>query len=229
MKKCQHFKIFFLTLLAVCLLLQTVSAQRLDKFGSISHQIAGNKIPYPQIKTYFGYVETDSISSYIHNEKKFYFLYFGITDTIQEMGIRLISPVPDVLMPDKGDLVTENYFDNEKDKKNYFDPYLKIEKALDYKTTDFLKPDTAFRWMLLGSNDDAAELFAQPDGKSNNSLLRIVSHTDTTGKMLLPGLYRIAFTDFKNQSLQGSYVIQLGTTGKIFEGKLTTSKEELYR
>ena len=212
-----------------CLIHLSVSAQRLDKFGSVSHQIDGHKIPYNKIISYFGYITTDSISVELRNEKKFYYFYFNLIDATDEIGIRLISPVPDVVMPDRGDLVSENYFDNEKDKKNYFDPWIKVERAVDFKSEDSLKKDSCFSWILFGSNDDSSELFAQPDGKSNNSLLRIINRTDSVEKKLLPGLYRIAFTNNKNQTIKGGFVIQVGTNGNIFKGKVFANKEELLR
>ncbi len=207
---------------------EITNAQRLDKFGSKSNQIDGHRIPYQKIVTYFGYIEPSSDTNMIKVSSKKYFLYFILTDTAKEIGLRLVSPVPYVVMPDKGDLFSENYFENEKDKKTYFDPSVLIERTASFDIADKLKNDKHFKWLLLGENDDSFELFAQPDGKNHNALLRIVNGSENQEKIITPGLYRISFTTKKGETVKGSYVIQLGAEGIFHKLKLVSTKDELY-
>ena len=209
-----------------CFFTSDIYSQRLDKF---SYESAGTdyKITYAKVVTYFGYIEPGSKPVEIINGKNFYYLYFRISDTIPEMGVRIISPVPYVVMPDRGDLVSDNYFDNEKDKTNYFDPWIAIERAAGFTQNNFLKNDTSVKWLLIDFNDDSSELSAQPSGKSYNALLRIKPKQKDLSHQLIPGLYRIAFTDDKKGIVKGSFVIQLGTALKLHGLRLESNPEKL--
>ena len=198
----------------------TTNAQRLDKFAS-------NGKVYKPVITYFGYINSETIPDETINGKTFYYLYFKIADTVPEIGVRIISPVPVVVMPDEGDLVAENYYDNEHDKNNYFDTWVAIERAMDVKPEHFSKPDSTIKWLQLGFNDDSQELFPQPNGKYYNSLLRIKTKPDDATKIFPPGLYRIRFSDNKNMQMKGGFVVQLGTTTKTFKLRLVKNPLEL--
>lgn len=203
------------------LLITECSAQRLDRFASKA------RVSYGKTITYFGYLSPGNQPDEISNGKNFYYLYFQLPDSVAELGIRMISPVPAVVMPDKGDLVTENYYSNEKDKTNYFDPWIAIEKAENPK--HFLQNDTAAKWITIGFNDDSSELFWQPNGKRNNALLRIINKQQPTDKKIAPGFYRICFTDNKQPEVKGSFVVQLGTAHKLPGLKLLKNPGELLR
>ena len=213
-------QLFICFIINLALSASTANAQRVDKFAS-------NGKVYKPLITYFGYINPESMPDEILNGKNFYYLYFKIADTVPEIGVRIISPVPTVLMPDKGDLVAENYFDNEKDKTHYFDTWIAIERAIDLNQKDFSKSDTTIKWIQLGFNDDSSELFPQPNGKYNNSLLRLKTKPDDATKIAPPGLYRLRFTDNKNRQMFGSFVIQLGTTASTFKLLLVKNPEDL--
>ncbi len=211
-----------------CFFTSEIYSQRLDKF-SYENPEAGYKITYAKVVTYFGYIEPGSKPDEIINGKNLYYLYFRISDTIPEIGVRMISPVPYVVMPDRGDLVSDNYFDNEKDKTNYFDPWIAIERALNFNTETFSKNDSAYKWVQLGFNDDSSELFPQPNGKFYNALLRIKNKTSLPSLFLIPGLYRIAFTNDKKNEVRGGFVVQLGSTNFIPALTLVKNSIELIK
>ncbi|MEO5572000.1 MAG: LipL32 family surface lipoprotein [Bacteroidia bacterium] len=204
-------------------------AQRLDKFVSETGKVVRiNKeqsIPYREVITYFGYIKPGSEPDEIRDSLNYYNFYFWLSDSVSEIGVRIISPVPDVVMPDRGDLTSENYFENEKNKENYFDTWISLERADSIFTKgEALLNQKKINWMLLGSNDDSPELFVQPSGKNSNSLVRIVSNPVNR---LSRGLYKIAFTSPKQKELKGSYILQLGMTSKLQETKLVKKLPEL--
>ena len=145
-------------------------------------------------------------------------MYFWLNDSVTELAARLISPVPWVVMPDKGDLVSDNYYENEKDKATYFDPWISLDRAKEISNVDDISKIKKRSWIPLAYNDDSSELFRQPSGKAYNSLLRIKSAS--------AGLYRISFTSYKKGKVRGGYLIQIGTTSKM-PLKLVRNPEEL--
>ncbi len=196
-------------------------AQRLDRFGS------ANRISYAKIVSWFGYADSLSKPDLILNDTAYYSLYFWLSDSASEIGARIISPVPEVVMPDRGDLVSENYYASEKDKTNYFDTWISLELAKEISVPEEIGRTKTATWIPLGYNDDSSELFPQPSGNSYNSLMRIKSKQDTSEKHLSAGLYRIRFTSYKKGKVRGSYLIQVGTTNFQPSLRLVKNPEEL--
>jgi hypothetical protein len=192
------FRLFLAASLITCM---NCDAQRLDRFGK------ANRISYDRIATYFGYADSLSKPDEVRNDTGYYHMYFWLNDSVSELGVRMISPVPEVVMPDRGDLVSENYYENEKDKVNYFDPWISLERSNEISILSDVAKTKTETWIPLAFNDDSAELFKQPSGNAYNSLLRIRSAT--------AGLYRIRFTSYKKGKVRGSYLIQVGATKKM--------------
>jgi hypothetical protein len=196
------------------------NAQRLDRFGGV------NKYSYNKIVTYFGYADSLSKPDEVRNDTGYYHMYFWLSDSVAELAARMISPVPVVVMPDRGDLVSENYYANEKDKTYYFDPWISIERANGITEQKDIAKSKSSTWIQLGFNDDSNELFAQPSGNHYNSLIRIKRRNDIGQKPFTPGLYRVRFTAYKKGKVRGSYLLQIGTT-TILPLKLVKDPEEL--
>jgi hypothetical protein len=187
--------------------------QRLDRFGS------ANRISYNKISSYFGYADSLNKPDETRKDTGYYFMYFWLNDSVAETGVRLISPVPDVVMPDRGDLVSDNYYENEKDKTNYFDTWISLERTPEIVAKENIPGFKTAAWVQLGFNDDSSELFPQPSGNLYNSLLRI--------KKLPAGLYRVRFTSYKKGKVRGSYLLQVGITTALPFLKLVKNPEEL--
>jgi hypothetical protein len=198
------------------LIFAQTNAQRLDRFGN------ADRISYNKIITYFGYADSLMKPDEIRNDTGYYHMYFWLDDSVSELAVRIFSPVPYVVMPDRGDLVSANYYENEKDKTNYFDTWISLEHAKQLSKEINI---TTAEWIQLGYNDDSSELFPQPSGKRYNSLLRI-KHETGFANPLEAGLYRISFTSYKKGKVRGSYLIQVGTTSKM-QLKLVKNPEEL--
>ena len=216
-----------LKLLIVFQLLSTISsqAQRLDRFGADTGSEARGgvtrRIAYEDIKSFYGYIKPGAEASEIRDGKSFFYLYFVINVTLPEVGMRIITPVPDVVMPDKGDVVAENYYENEKDKKNTFDSWIALERAENLnEINNDLSQYKELKWQQLGFNDDSKEA-----ENKTNSVLRLKT---SAKQAIAPGLYRIAFTTMKEkEEVKGGFLIQLGSTVGLPGVKLTPNIEAI--
>ena len=201
------------------------NAQRLDRFGaetgSSNRNGSVHRLGYTDIKSYYGYIEPGSVPDKLSGGRFYYYLYFYISDTLPEIGVRMIAPVPELISPDKGDFASENYFAMEKEKSLSFNTWIELERAEQIKSKEEIseKIDDA-TWKLLGFNDDAEEMF-----NKTNSLLRLKSNPR---EPLIPGLYRVAFTSSgKKEEVKGGFLIQVGSTVLLPGVKLTKQLEEL--
>ena len=201
------------------------TAQRLDRFGAETGSSNRNGIihrtGYTDIKSYYGYIEPGAAPDQLRGGRYYFYLYFYISDTLPEAGIRIIAPVPALIAPNKGDFVSETYYAKEKEKSLTFNTWIELERAEQIKSKEEIskKIDDA-TWKLLGFNDDAAEMF-----NKTNSLLRIKSNPR---EPLIPGLYRVAFTSSgKKEDVKGGFLIQVGSTVLLPGLKLTKQLEEL--
>lgn len=89
-----------------CLLL----LKKLDKFGAdlAKKSVMGKEIgvPYTDLTSYFGYIKPDSTPDEVKNGKKMYYIYVWIPVAAPEIGVRMISPVPDSVKPTDKDYVS---------------------------------------------------------------------------------------------------------------------------
>lgn len=199
-----------------------VSAQRLDRFGAETGSEARDgfihRNGYTGIVSYYGYIKPHTAPDDMRDGKSLYYLYFYLNDSLPEIGIRIIAPVPVVIMPGKGDLVSDNYYQYEKDKSNTFNTWIALERAYSIKT--FADVATKFEktgWLQLSYNDDADEMF-----NKTNSLIRIIN---SPKKNIVPGLYRIVISASEKEEVKGGFLVQLGSTS-ILPGVVLTPKVE---
>ena len=196
-------------------------AQNLDKFGADmgKKSVMGKEIraPYTDVLTYYGYVKPGAAPDETRDGKKYYYLYLWIPAAAPELGVRMVSPVPEKMAtPDKEDIVSPDYEANKADTKNYFDTWISLERADGITAVSDIeaKVKTA-KWNKYDQNDDSGELPAQPSGSKYNSLMRITSEVSNPLKALVTGLYRIGFTTYKVGEVQGSFVAQVGAPVKL--------------
>ena len=139
-----------------------------------------------------------------------YYVYVWIPVAAPEIGIRMISPVPDSVKPTDKDYVTEDYKVNVTDTKNFFDTWITFERADGIlKLQDAAKAKSA-KWTTIETNYDASDIPAQPSGSRYNSLMRISSDTSNPTKSIVMGVYRIGFTTYKTGEVEGSFLAQIG-------------------
>jgi hypothetical protein len=217
MKKILQLVIFaFLTLY----LSNGINAQKLDKFtGDLGKKVVMGKdvrAPYTQVISYYSYIKPGCKPDEVRDGKNYFYLYVWIPIAAPELGVRMASPVPIKMAPEKTDFVTQDYTDNKADVTNYFDTWISLERANGIVSVDqILTGAGKASWMNLGTNDDSGEMPAQPSGSNYNSLMRITSDINDPLKSLVIGLYRIGFTTYKVGDVQGSFLAQVGAPIKI--------------
>jgi hypothetical protein len=211
-------------------------AQKLDKFGAeIGKKSAMGKeirAPYTDVISYFGYVKPGATPDEERGGKKYYYVYVWIPAAAPELGIRMISPIPEKETPSETDFVSASYTENKAETKSYFDTWISFERAQGVVSKEDVKSKGAgASWTMIDQNDDSGEMPAQPSGSKYNSLMRIVSETGNPTKALVAGLYRIGFTTFKTGEVQGGFLAQIGAPvklpGVIVAGSLAELNEKL--
>ncbi|NMH26884.1 LipL32 family surface lipoprotein [Flavobacterium silvaticum] len=200
---------------AVCLATFIASAQRLGKFSADAgkQSVMGKevRVPYTDIKSYFGYIKPGSAPDETKNGKKMYYMYVWIPVAAPEIGVRMVSPIPEGFKPADTDYLSADYSTNASDTKSYFDTWVTFERAEGIlKIEDVAAKAKSAKWITIDSNDDSGELPAQPSGSKYNSLIRVTSSTSDPTKSLVMGLYRIGFTTYKKGEVQGSFLAQIG-------------------
>jgi hypothetical protein len=210
-----------------------LNAQKLGKFGADmgKKSLMGKEIrvPYTDVSSYYGYVKPGAVPDEKKNGKNFYYLYIWIPAVAPELGIRMISPIPEGMAPGSTDFVSPNYKGNESDTKNYFDTWITLERANEVMASkDIMKGKTS-SWMSYGVNDDSGEMPAQPSGSKYNSLMRVTSEMGNPTKALVVGLYRIGFTTYKTGDVVGSFLAQVGAPVKLPGVVVASSLEELMK
>ena len=198
--------IFVISILLLCSSL--ANAQRLSPFGSETNKRTYgeqvNRNPYDASLSYFECIDFGNAFVVKENGKEFYTLYFFIDDTLTEIGFRILSPVPELTSPNKGHLVTEDFY-NSKNKNKGFNTFLSISKADGLeKRNDLLLIKAEPTWKIIGESDDSKEM-ENPE----NSLIRIVNGKNNI--FLWPGLYRIQISAAEKEELIGSFLLQTGT------------------
>jgi hypothetical protein len=191
-----------------------LNAQRLDRFAMSKFAAGGEKgIAYSMQKSFFGKLPSDTIPFYILHDTTYYYVYLWLPKPVRELGIQLISPVPQFGSARKGDYEAEDYHDSLKIAGKYFDPVLIAERMLGIDSPEAaLKRGKEFMVnMMFGRNDNSNEAPSQPTMMRKNSLLRIgVNEKDST--YAPAGVYMILFTSADNKKPEGTFVLQVGVT-----------------
>ncbi len=192
-----------------------VNAQKLSKFGADlgKKSVVGKeiRIPYTSMTSYYGYVGGESKPDEEKGGKKYYYLYVWIPVAAPELGIRMISPVPDNEKPTTNDFQSSNFEKNATDKTSYFDTWIAFDKASGILSiADIKSKAKTSSWNTIDKNDDSGEMPANPGGSKYNSLMRITSEISDPLKALTVGLYRIGFTTYKTGDVKGSFLAQIG-------------------
>lgn len=207
-------RLLLLTLVAI-MFSSLLKAQKLSKFGADlgKKSLMGKEIrvPYTSLTSYYGYVGGDSKPDEEKGGKKYYYLYVWIPVAAPEIGLRMISPVPDSEKPTSSDFQSSNYEKNAADVSNYFDTWIAFDKASGIISASDIKAKAkTVSWNNFATNDDSGEMPANPGGNKYNSLMRITSDINDPLKALTVGLYRIGFTTYKTGEVKGGFLAQIG-------------------
>ncbi len=195
----------------------------LGKKTVFGHEV---RIPYTDVRSYFGFIKPGMVADEERGGKKYFYLYLWIPAAIPELGIRMVSPVPKDLSPEKLDYVMDEYKENSTDHSSYFDTWICLDKSdVFFNDSNFVENVKNAKWTTMAQNDDSGELPKQPSGNKYNSLMRISSNTSSPEKSLVKGLYRIGFTTYKTGDVKGSFIAQIGAVIKIPGTVITKSIE----
>lgn len=207
--------IVLLTSMILLLGSSTLTAQKLDKFGSSTEKKIGPKtikVPYTDVISYLGYASPGNEDE-VRDNKKFYYIYVWVPLVAPEIGVRMLSPVGDTKI--KNAIVSGAYQENS-GSEDYFDTYITLERS-DIISKDNITEEAvnSANWVTLESNDDSGEMPKQPSGNSYNSLLRYTSEASNPAKALTAGLYRIGFTTYKTGEVKGTFLAEVAAPIKL--------------
>ncbi len=201
MKTCK-----LICLAAILLVIQPAFSQRLNPFTShlesVDNSGTTEYVPYKRTLSYFDCIDVNVKPDTLIARLPSYLVEFELPSEVKEIGIRFISPVPENYFPNTGDIVTEIYSTQSKDKA-WFDPMIVLEQWTTDTTT------SSSKWIVLGENNNADDAPAQPDGNKNNSVLRVTKGSYPITK------YRVRIQSTNKNTPKGCYLLQIGTVPGI--------------
>jgi hypothetical protein len=196
--------------------------------SSVKKRIGFTKaaVPYANSVEYFGYIDKNSKPDAKVNGKDAYYLYVWVPGALDELGVRMISPVGDLAKPEKDNFVQKGYAKkHQADSDKWFDTWLRVERM---DVIDAAKIKGAKKSIqVLAKDDDGDDTYEEERHSKYNSLVRIKSKVSSPTKALVRGLYRIAFTTYKKGDVEGSFVATIGAN--VPGIKIATSLTKLHK
>ena len=178
-------------------------AQRTNPFLSIT----GNRgfpeikqaIPYNKGIAQFDYVDsTDALITRIDSVYAFP-LYFELTDSLQELAFRIISPLPSNFSPNKGDRVSYRFDNSDLDKLVGFEAFLQLSRLV--------VSQQDFTWVRLKDETPA---------RLKEHSMEAIRITDKNGlSKIPPGIYQLLIKTKSPIRPHGYYAIQFGAIPSI--------------
>ncbi len=178
-------------------------AQRTNPFLSIT----GNRgfpeikqaIPYNKGVGQFDYIDsTDGFIMRIDSVYSFP-LYFELTDSLQELAFRIISPLPSNFSPNKGDRVSYRFDNSDLDKLVGFEAFLQLSRLV------VSQQDST--WVRLKDETPA---------RLKEHSMEAIRITDKNGlSKIPPGIYQLLIKTKSPIQPHGYYAIQFGAIPSI--------------
>jgi hypothetical protein len=178
-------------------------AQRTNPFLSIT----GNRgfpeikqaIPYNKGIGQFDYVDsTDAFIMRIDSVYSFP-LYFELTDSLQELAFRIISPLPSNFSPNKGDRVSYRFDNSDLDKQVGFEAFLQLSRLV------VSQQDST--WVRLKDESPA---------RLKEHSMEAIRITDKNGlSKIPPAVYQLLIKTKLPKRPHGYYAIQFGAIPSI--------------
>jgi hypothetical protein len=219
-------KVFLLSFFLFSVSSPLLNAQRLGRFTMSKFAAGGESgIAYPMQKSFFGKLPSDTIPSFIMDDTTFYYIYLWLSKPVKELGVQLLSPVPQYASAWKGDYEAEDYHDSLKKEGKYFNTILIVEYVGSYSPEDSKKGKLFVLDGTYDRNYNSSKASAQRSVKKN-SPLRIGGNEQDTA-YAPAGLYQITFTSVDNKKPEGTFVLQVGVTEVIPGLKLFRRQDEL--
>jgi len=178
-------------------------AQRTNPFLSIT----GNRgfpeikqaIPYNKGIGQFDFIDsTDALITRIDSVYSFP-LYFELTDSLQELAFRIISPLPSNFSPNKGDRVSYRFDNSDLDKQLGFEAFLQLSRLV------VSQQDST--WVRLKDESPA---------RLKEHSMEAIRITDKNGlSKIPPGVYQLLIKTKSPIRPHGYYAIQFGAMPSI--------------
>lgn len=180
-----------------------VLGQRLPPFLSLTGQrgypAIHQLLPYEKYQTCFEYIDSTCVFVQQQNNSWSYVAYFEIKDSLQEFGFRIISPLPDLLSPGRGDRVTNAFENKPAGNHSGFTPVFQLRRL------DIVK----------GAMQRTALKDMTPEAQKDR-LYPVLRQTDqTNGLRIAPGMYQLIIFTANNSALAGSFALQFGSIPHI--------------
>ncbi|HNQ12558.1 MAG TPA: LipL32 family surface lipoprotein [Bacteroidia bacterium] len=210
--------VLLLTLLGISI--QSLNAQRLDYFGmEYGKTDLGNgifsRIRFNEIASYFDFIEKNDARYFQRNKRGEIVLYFLLNDTVEELAVRAISPIPHLASPRSGNIASDSYIRNENKKQNGFDTEILLERYSGSRNPSVLNtPTDDWKWDFVDANGGI-----KPG--ETNSEIRLVQYDTESENQIIPGLYKISVTQHAGSELFGSLLVEVGCTKSLVHPKLS--------
>ncbi|TGK17342.1 outer membrane surface lipoprotein LipL32 [Leptospira fluminis] len=182
---------------------------------------------YSETVNYWGFIKPGQQSDgIVDGKKKAYYLYVWVPAAVAEIGVRMISPTGEIGEPGAHDIVSDSFkaaTPEEKNMPNWFDTWIRVERMAAIMPDQIDAASKKPAVQKLKDDDDGDDTYHEERHAKYNSLTRItipsipksldeLKNIDTK-KLLVRGLYRIAFTTYKPGEVKGSFVATVGVLG----------------
>ena len=183
-------------------------------------------LPYANSTNYFGYIDKDAKPDAQIKGKDAYYIYVWVPAALDELGVRMISPVGDLAKPEETDFVQNSYVKKHKsDSEKWFDTWLRVERMDIIEPAEIKNGKKSIQ--VLDKDDDGDDTYDEERHPEFNSLVRIKTEISSPTKALVRGLYRIALTTYKKGKVEGSFVATVGSNVPGIQ--MATSLKELHK
>ncbi len=176
-------------------------AQRTEPFCASKPKDKLIGTPYDYTQSYFEFIGDKNPFIKQVNDSDNYVIYFFLDDSLSELGIRVLSPIPPLTTPNKGNIATDEYSMHSTELNKGFDAHIALFRAVgNHKREELNLADDRYEWLTIAENDNNYEM---RDYK--NPLLRIENAS------IPAGLYMISIGSREYKKLKGSFLLQIGS------------------
>lgn len=190
-----------LFLLLFSIFVSTAYAQRTEPFCASKPKDKLIGTPYDYTQSYFEFIDTHNAFVKQVNDSDRYVIYFFLDDSLSELGIRVLSPIPPLTTPNKGNIATDDYSLHANELNKGFDAQIALFRATGtHSRNDLNLADENYSWFQIAFNDNNYE-----NSDYKNPLLRLENTS------IPEGLYMLSIGSREFKKLRGSFLLQIGS------------------
>lgn len=190
-----------LFLLLFSIFVSTVYAQRTEPFCASKPKDKLIGTPYDYTQSYFEFIDNHNAFVKQVNDSDRYVIYFFLDDSLSELGVRVLSPIPPLTTPNKGNIATDDYSLHANELNKGFDAVIALFRATGtHSRNDLNLADENYSWFQIAFNDNNYE-----NRDYKNPLLRLENTS------IPAGLYMLTIGSREFKKLRGSFLLQIGS------------------